>query len=63
MLPPGMESEPTPPRTGKKRGRPKKIPIEGEMPPLEQEINTSSQKSTIVSKGAYIGLLTILCLG
>ena len=35
MLPPGMETEP---RTGKKRGRPKKIPMEGELPPLEQGI-------------------------
>ena len=43
MLPPGMESEPTPPRTGKKRGRPKKIPIEGELPPLEQGIACSQQ--------------------
>ena len=50
MLPPGMESEPTPPRTGKKRGRPKKIPMEGELPPLEQEIITSSQLSTIVRR-------------
>lgn len=33
MLPPGMETEP---RTGKKRGRPKKNPVEGELPPLEQ---------------------------
>ena len=35
MLPPGMETGQTEPGR-KKRGRPKKNPIEGDLPPLEQ---------------------------